>query len=78
MASIPHDILATYLYRALDEEIGIRVEVFDGPPAIKRFAIMLYTARDQEANPRLKELIIFQPASNDCIFIARKSVELEP
>lgn len=60
--------------RALEAEIGILVRCSD-PKGLSR---KLYALRAEVKDPALMQLIIFLPASNDKIFIAKKSVELEP
>lgn len=59
---------------ALKEEIGLLVMTNDP----KNLKARLYEARKLADNPALAELIIFHPASNDRLLVARKSVELEP
>lgn len=62
------------LYRALEEEIGILIEVTK--PLYLRQG--LYTARQMAADPKLDELMFFIPQSNDRVLIAKRSVELDP
>ena len=62
------------LQAALEQEIGLVVEVTNP----KAFRAYLYEARKLADDPRLDEIIFFLPASGDKIFLARKSVELEP
>lgn len=73
---------ATWLplwHRALDpaEEIGIRFEV--AGVERKYFATQLYLARDEAKDPRLHELIMFQPAAplDNEIWICKKQVSLD-
>lgn len=68
------ETLLTYWYRALEEELGLLIEV-NNPSVFKQ---QLYNARKMENDPKLMSLIVLAPATNDRLFIAKKSVELEP
>lgn len=59
---------------ALENEIGLLVEVANP----RHLRAILYECRKLADDPRFDEIIMFIPASNDRIFLARKSVELEP
>lgn len=73
MTSAIADLYLPLLYRALDEEIGLRVAT-NKPQELRSH---LTAVRRAEANPRLKELKFFLPPGNKTVFIAKKSVELE-
>lgn len=68
------DLYLPLLYRALDEEIGLRVATNKPQELRAQFSAV----RRTENNPRLKELKFFLPPGNRAVFIAKKSVELEP
>lgn len=77
---MPRPNALTYLplwTRALDVEIGIRFEVAGVPRS--QFANVLYEARKAAADPRLDELIMFQPAKpfDNELWICKKQVELD-
>lgn len=61
-------------YNALDEEIGIMLRT--DPKDASIMLSILYTARQQAADPELEKLIICQPEPGT-FFIAHKSVELD-
>lgn len=65
--------LLAYFHRALEEEIGIRIET-TAPVDLRT---KLYAARKADGDPSLDDIIIFAPASGDCLFLAKKMVELE-
>ena len=69
---IPHEILMTLWYRALEAEIGIAI------PTDRRrdMANEMYVARGKMADPELMNLTIQQPAKSDEIWICHKSVEI--
>lgn len=59
--------------QALDHEIGILIRCTH-----RRLLVgALYEARKQSLNPALQDLILFQPGE-DLIYIAKKSVSIEP
>ena len=59
--------------RALTEEIGVCIECTDRAKLVAG----LYDARAESNDPRLEALMIFQPKEG-LVYIAKKSVELEP
>lgn len=61
------------LHAANEQEIGVRV-MTNEPKTLQN---LLYEARREARDPALSGLIIFAPASNDRIFIAKKSAELD-
>ena len=70
----PDFALLPLFERALSEELGIVVY----SPQPKDLREKLYATRSAIDRPEFRDLIIFLLASNDKIFIAKKSVELEP
>lgn len=66
--------LVDFWHAALNCEIGLFIATSEPKPLLKK----LYKARSDLGLPMFDELIIFAPASNDCLLIAKKSVELDP
>lgn len=69
---IPHDILMTLWYRALEAEIGIAIPSSDR----RSMANEMYVARGKMGDPQLMELTIQQPAKSDELWVCHKSVEI--
>lgn len=70
------DIAKALWYRALENEIGIAIEIM--PEDRKRITVVLYTARQDAKDPELEKLIMVNPSKypND-IWLVRKAVELD-
>ena len=60
-----------YWYQALDQELGIYIEVVHR----RLFVNALYDARKKSGDPRLEALMIFQPGEG-IVYICKKEVEL--
>lgn len=69
---ISDEIAAEILNRALEEEIGVAIEVTEQ----RLFANQLYRVRDAIADPKHQALIIFQPANGE-VWLVKKATELD-
>lgn len=69
---IPHEVLMTLWYRALEAEIGIAIPSSDR----RMMANEMYVARGKMGDPQLMELTIQQPAKSDQLWVCHKSVEI--
>lgn len=64
-------------YRALDEEVGIAVQI--APEDMHRTKTQLYAVKKAIADPRLDIIVIFDPEPIDAVtelWLVKKTVEL--
>lgn len=73
--AIPQDILLAYWARALEEEIGIALEIEGNR---EQFRTQLYDARKAAQDPSLDQIIVFSPADPAGeVWMVKKATELD-
>lgn len=71
---ISDDVLLAMWQRALEVEIGIAFTVTEGER--RWFVNNLYRVRQETGDPRLEDIMLFQPPKEDEIFLCKKQTNL--
>lgn len=69
--SFPRESLQNLWYQALEEEIGVAIQVDDKPRLLNE----LYDVRKALGDPELEKIILCNPKGDE-IFMVKKAVEL--
>jgi len=74
MAQPPDEVLMMLWQRAVEEEIGIGIEVTEGER--RWFVNNLYRVRQEFGDEELEKIILFQPPKENEIFLCKKQTSL--